>query len=481
MRRVGVWCFIALILAIGGYLGGKYFHKPDSTPTDLRSADVQSHYLDERQVKPSNAPVAVVFVHGIFGDDTTWGQGEVTLPKLLASDPVLGNSVDVFLFEYFSPYLGNANKITDLAEQLRGDLDYYGIWDHKKVIFVAHSMGGLIVRQFLVAHNGHAKQVPMMYFYAVPTSGAAIADVARKILRNPQLNGMIPQQNSDFIDAVINDWMGSEPLKSIRTYCAFEGLETGGVMIVPESSARTLCTESADPLTANHIQIIKPKNGRDPKYLRLATAVVTTLREMPVVVTTVSSPGSGSAPNRKQPPSSTSMQQPSASTLADVPNRNPPPLDPQDIHAETVTRPTHPAMTNSGTQPVPETTKAAALPAVTPSMKITPDLVKGSLRRYVSTEKFPHSKNNVYWYVWLELPTQVQDQVAAATYKFEDDFIRDPIDSDVNPARGAARFGAYGCDADGTVTVTLEDKTKVAANFNLCRVRIETNSSAVPR
>lgn len=483
MKSGLLWCLVVVLAVATAALAWKQFHQTHLPP---RSADVQSHYLDETQTKPSGAPIAVVFVHGIFGDDTTWGQGDVTLPKLLANDPNLPNQVDVFLFEYFSPYLGDANKITDLSEQLRGDLDYYGIWDHKKVIFVAHSMGGLIVRQFLVAHNDHIKQIPMMYFYAVPTSGAAVADVAQKISGNPQLKGMLPEQNSNFIDGVINDWMGSSQLKSLKTYCAFEGLETAGIMIVPESSARTLCTESADPLTANHIQIVKPKNVRDPKYLRLATAVSATLRELPDFVATrpqivsnapvqrTASPVEEIKPktpslNRPQETSSTSIVLPQQ-------EQRPSTLPPAN-NVVVANRTAEPGIPTVEPQNQPRPQPAAVLSPT----KITPELIKSSLRRYISTEKFDHSKTNVYWYIWLDLPIPAEEQVAAATYRFEDDFISVPIDSDVNPAKGAARFGASGCDADGKVTVTLEDKSTVSADFNLCRVRLETSASSVPR
>lgn len=220
-----------------------------------------------------------MFVHGIFGDDTTWGKGDVTLPKLLAKDPELSSLVDVFLFEYSTPYLGNAGKIPDLAAQLRGALEDNQVWQmHEKVIFVAHSMGGLIVRQDLITEKDRVRQVPMMYFYAVPTNGAAVAEVARRILKQPQLNGMLPIEGDSFLDALMYDWMSDKQLKGIPTFCAFEGQPTYGFWIVPQPSALALCTEVADPLTADHIQIVKPHDQFDPKFTRLATNVRNSLR-----------------------------------------------------------------------------------------------------------------------------------------------------------------------------------------------------------
>jgi len=58
-------------------------------------------------------PIAVVFVHGVFGTkDETWlgSGGRDIFPKLLAGDPDLHDTIDVFTFEYFTPKFGSAVK-----------------------------------------------------------------------------------------------------------------------------------------------------------------------------------------------------------------------------------------------------------------------------------------------------------------------------------------------------------------------------------
>lgn len=275
MKRV-----LTIVLIIAG-AGALYFGRSLWKPRTAKSSTalVESGYLGGLNSASSNKSVCVVFVHGIFGDDSSWGKGDVSLPKLLASDPQLSSMVDIFLFEYSSPWLSNASKIPDLAAQLRGALEDNQVWTkHKQVIFVAHSMGGLIVRQDLITEGDHVLQVPMLYFYAVPTNGAAVTDVARHISDNPQLRGMLPLEGNDFLDAVMIDWLADERLKRIKTFCAFESLDTDGIRIVPQSSALSLCTEVADPFTADHIQIVKPQDSSDPKYTRLAAAIKKSLQ-----------------------------------------------------------------------------------------------------------------------------------------------------------------------------------------------------------
>jgi Lecithin:cholesterol acyltransferase len=194
-------------------------------------------------------------------------------------DDDLSKATDVFIFEYSSPYLKNANKLSDLSEQLRGALEDNRVWDHQKVIFVAHSMGGLIVRQFLISNSDKVKNVPMLYFFSVPTDGAAVTQVASRLSNNPQLKGMLPLDGNDFLNSVRSDWIGTPLLKQLKTHCAFESLETDGVLIVSQSSVLALCTEKPDPMAANHIDIVKPDGRYDPRFTRMLTAIKETYPE----------------------------------------------------------------------------------------------------------------------------------------------------------------------------------------------------------
>ncbi len=188
------------------------------------SAGIESHYVVSDSPPSDRKTLCVVFVHGIFGNDSTWGKGETSLPKLLLSDPAFDGKVDAFLFEYTSPWLKNASSISQLSRKLSGALKDNHVWDYQKVIFVAHSMGGIVVREYLVAHRDHISQIPMMYFYAVPTDGATLTRSASRISGNPQLRGMLPLEDNDFLDGVQDAWMGDKELKRLPTFCAFENL-----------------------------------------------------------------------------------------------------------------------------------------------------------------------------------------------------------------------------------------------------------------
>lgn len=139
-------------------------------------------------------------------------------------------------------------------------------------------MGGLIVRQFLISHPDLIQKVQMLYFYAVPTDGATAANVVRYVSNSPQVDSMVTLGFNNYLSGLYNDWVGSKQLKQLPTYCAFETQDMLGGRIVPEYSARALCTEPSDPLSGDHVQIVKPRYRGDPRFTVLATAIKASLQ-----------------------------------------------------------------------------------------------------------------------------------------------------------------------------------------------------------
>jgi pimeloyl-ACP methyl ester carboxylesterase len=240
-------------------------------PVGRSPFEVHSGYFGGDKHKP----IAVVFVHGIFGTrQDTWQNGGSSFPGLLATDPVLSAKVDVFLFEYFTPNFGSAASIVGLADDLRGSLDDYRVFeDHQRVVFVVHSMGGLVLRQFLLTKRDRLSKVPMLYFFATPTDGSELTEAAKALSSNPQLRGMLPLEDNDLLQSIQSQWRGWDKAKETPSYCAYETLPTAGVMVVKQSSAIALCNQDLDPMAANHIDIVKPQDRDDPRYARFASAL----------------------------------------------------------------------------------------------------------------------------------------------------------------------------------------------------------------
>jgi hypothetical protein len=153
--------------------------------------------------------------------------------------------------------------------------------EHRSVIFLSHSMGGLIVRQLLLTKRDRLAQVPMLYFYATPTNGSELTLIAKEISGNPQLRGMVPLEGNDLLQSIQSNWLGWDEAKKTPSYCAYETLPTYGTIVVSMSSATALCNQDLDPIAANHLDIVKPRDRADPRYSVFATALRRSLVKPP--------------------------------------------------------------------------------------------------------------------------------------------------------------------------------------------------------
>lgn len=254
--------------------------------------------------EPGNR-VVIVFVHGVFGDaKTTWTSSNRTYwPDLLLKDPHF-NGADVFVYSYPSPALGKSLTIDELADDMRLVFDGADpkVFDHTEVVFLTHSMGGLVARAFLLKYRNLAPKVRFMYFYATPTTGSAIGNVAAAISRNPQLRGLMTFPDQQYLPALQSNWLAAG--FPIASYCAVEEQATYGVQIVSRESATNMCTQPLDPINADHINIVKPSDMADRSYIAFRNAYEATRASTGLTSTSVEQKNSLSpTPNSQSPPS----------------------------------------------------------------------------------------------------------------------------------------------------------------------------------
>lgn len=221
---------------------------------------------------------ALVFVHGIFGDTLdTWKNAKTGkhFYDLISADPRLGSHFDIFAYGYPSNMLqAGSSTIQEAANRLINDLQYYGIDQYKKVVFVAHSMGGLVVLRALLTKRDLLPSVPLVILFATPQEGAQITELARHVLNNPGLAEMLPADSNSYLQNLNDEWRGIDPAHRPHVACAYEKLPIAGVVIVPFDSATRFCDEAATPVEANHIDIVKPATADDDSYIALSNAVM---------------------------------------------------------------------------------------------------------------------------------------------------------------------------------------------------------------
>ena len=88
---------------------------------------------------------------------------------------------------------------------------------------------------------------------------------------NPQLRNMPKADLDSFMQSLENDWQNRLRMRDSRrlprSYCAYETKPTYRVMIVPRSSAATICDANPIAIDEDHIDIVKPLNREADTYV----------------------------------------------------------------------------------------------------------------------------------------------------------------------------------------------------------------------
>lgn len=233
----------------------------------------------------------IIFVHGIGGssDFTFHGRtkdGEVTWPGIVSSDGMFGDA-DILVIDYFSARLGKSESIPDLARGFYEDeiisraiLDSSetGKLRYTDLVFVAHSMGGLIVREALLDQSELARRTHAIFTFATPTGGSQLANWLAHFSESASLNdltqlfgihyqldenGRPEQVQSSFLDTLRDRWLNDEArlMDNIPSYCAFEMLPTRAFglrsVVVEKRDASFLCNRLVG-LWEDHNGTVKP-------------------------------------------------------------------------------------------------------------------------------------------------------------------------------------------------------------------------------
>lgn len=268
-----------LVLVILQGCGKREDAAPSSPSLEQAAAAEVPNTTDPYWVRQGNprARIAVVFVHGLFGSTTsTWNNSDGTgFFKFLQEQQGVGNRVDVFAFGFTSNMLSEGSlDIREAANKLEGSLKFNHVWDYENVVFVAHSMGGLVTLRELIAHPERRERVPLVVLYATPARGADITNVAQLFVRNPAVAQMFPADGNALLQQLSDDW-GLVPAESKpMVICAYETASTYGVKIVPWSSAVAFCNGAPSAIGGtNHIDIVKPNRPTHDSMVVLVNAL----------------------------------------------------------------------------------------------------------------------------------------------------------------------------------------------------------------
>lgn len=259
---------------------------------------------------PPPAILDIIFVHGLGGDRLgTWQKtNESFWPRWLAEQfPTCRIYTIGYDSEKFAGILaGEGASIQDLAVALADQISSLEEGAQNALV-VAHSLGGLVVKQMLRRcadsanpdFNRVGRSVVGVAFLGTPHQGAHAATALDLLLRNFKSKQVKQLAYSDDMLIDLNDYFRSWVARqgaAVRSF--YETEKTGGVHIVDKVTANPGIVGS-DPVAvqANHIDICKPGSKAAPVYASICAMIRHLLKKITpgFEADTGSSTASGSA------------------------------------------------------------------------------------------------------------------------------------------------------------------------------------------
>lgn len=234
----------------------------------------------EKVFESGDAVADVIFVHGLTGDPVaTWSTpgGEFWPTWLGRAKP----HVNIWTVGYTAPLLAkfvkNGMTLFERGKSVLNALSVHGLGE-RPVCFVAHSLGGIVVKQTLnTAHlNEKADWKRLLQntcsvtFLGTPHTGAGLASVLKFIL---------PRASSKDIDLLSNESGQLSELNEayrllsnrhhLNTHVFYETYKTAkvGLIVSKESADCGIAGVPTIPVEADHAGICKPKNKNSLIFL----------------------------------------------------------------------------------------------------------------------------------------------------------------------------------------------------------------------
>lgn len=208
----------------------------------------------ERRDTESRA--AVIFLHGFTGDGPgTWGD---LWPRIM-KDPQLA-SWDAWLISYPTKFLphftlgmwrANAD-LNQLALMLSTVITNTDIRKYESIVFVAHSMGGLVAQRTLLNNADIAAKTHAVILFGTPSGGLETASRIKKM--NSQIRDMAA--GGEFITKLRSDWDANFGENPRFNFMAFGGTED--CFVPPTSSLDPFPKEHTKMVSGDHLSMIHP-------------------------------------------------------------------------------------------------------------------------------------------------------------------------------------------------------------------------------
>ena len=248
-------------------------------PLFQAAASFSQTAIQQNQTQPAPWARVIVFVHGLHGSRESWrASNGAYWPDMVRTDPRFAYS-DVEVAEYPTPASNGRMSSVQLADILWTRLKQDHVWEHREVVFIAHSLGGILVEEMLLRHPADAARVRFIVSYGTPHEGSPIARIASIYDRDPLLNDLSDASNNAFLTQLENNWRGHDFVNGIHRFCAYESEDTTPengfgrylkthARVVSYFSATYGCDVTTPPqeIRADHLHMVRPLDRTSSAY-----------------------------------------------------------------------------------------------------------------------------------------------------------------------------------------------------------------------
>lgn len=178
-------------------------------------------------------------------------------------------SLDCYAYpsRWLPPSFGRIAGLNELSRGLETEIKVkHG--GRSELIIVAHSLGGLVARQYIINSLKSKQRQPVtkLMLIAVPHTGATLANVATNIYGyHPQVTQLC--KNADLLQVQNEDWVRLEAESAVNVRYVVGGADS---VVAPDSANPFFASDRVHTIIgSNHRSIVEPTSKDDTRYIVL--------------------------------------------------------------------------------------------------------------------------------------------------------------------------------------------------------------------
>jgi Putative serine esterase (DUF676) len=251
--------------------------------------------MNGQWVRRATGQDVVVFVHGILSNgEACWkNPNGAYWPSLVEADSTLG-SIGIYVFTYQTEVFSGTYRLGDVVDALKEQLRLDRVLDCRHLFFVCHSMGGIVVRRFIVERQADliaASTQIGLFLVASPSLGSSYANwltPLARLMRHSQADALRFSQTNDWLNDLDKEFQNLKESHRIPIFgrelledrfVKFKRLVWFEQVVPPFSGARYFGEQFKVP-RSDHFSIAKPEDGQAVQHRLLCTFITETLATM---------------------------------------------------------------------------------------------------------------------------------------------------------------------------------------------------------